>query len=186
MDNESYSNGLKMDFKSVKEIYNSGELPEFDVEITNISDKNIVLCTYMIKHRLLSGLYAGNFNVYPFGTTPSPLLYNDDFLNMKPDETYSVHISLEEKKGYGLLYSASIPAIVKEGMALRTLPSGEYTFCVHLGHNIVFSLSEPGTYTHSLIVKNVLKDIERARGVSVDEAVMWDGSLSAWAKVSFS
>ncbi|MDQ7824704.1 MAG: hypothetical protein RDV48_18025 [Candidatus Eremiobacteraeota bacterium] len=185
MTDNSICMGLKLELVPRKNAYRGGELPEFDAKMTNISFGSIIFCTYMATHRLMTGLFAGDYEVVPFGPTITPPLSESDFMELPPDGIFSVPLTFGSGSHYRFLYAGSAPPVVDENMALAGFPPGTYTFCVHLGPKLGCSIAEEGQYAFHMVIKEVPKDIERSPGLSVDFTKVWDGALTAKTAVTF-
>jgi len=185
MSDESISFGLKLELVPLKTIYRAGELPAFNATFTNISFDSITLCTYLIKHRLLSGLYAGDYRVYPFGTTFSPPLTDSDFKIMAPNDHITVLLDMAEEKDYHFLLAAKLPRVVPEDMAVTVFPAASYSFCIHLGPYVAYYIADDGTHAHQRVTQRVLSEVERSPELTFETAKAWDGSLIAYATVTF-
>lgn len=185
MNDASLSKGLKMELLPSKTTCKVGELPDFTVIITNVSFEKILLCTYLLRHRLLISMSSGNIGIYPFGTTPTPPLGNEHFTYLEPGEKLSTPLNIPDEEKYHFLFRGSLPREVPENMALYNFEPGTHPFRVYLGESIFYYVAEERTFAHQRIEKNIVKEVERAADFSVDISTLWDGELYAEALVTF-
>jgi len=185
MADESLSRGLKMELRPSSTTYSVGELPRFDVIVTNVSTGEIQFCTYMLKHRLLISIYSGNIGVYPFGSTPASPLCNSDFRMMAPGEELVTSLDFAAEDEYHFLFRGSLPRVVPKNMAVTHFEPGSYTFSSFIGPSVFLYVADRGTFAHQRIEKVILNDVERSPALTVDTSLTWDGELTAKTRVSF-
>lgn len=185
MADQSVYEGIKLELVPLKSTYPAGKLPEFKAVISNISQSEKTICTYMIKHRLLCSLFGNNYWVFPFGTTPTPLLTNEDFKKLKPGEKITYQLSVAEEPNYHFVFAGHQPKVVTEDLAVEGFPAGTYTFQVHIGPQVTFSVAEDKTYQHKNMAMDILNELVKSDDFNVDLSKVWNGELTARAKVSF-
>ncbi|MFP4496954.1 MAG: hypothetical protein ACLFQV_01985 [Vulcanimicrobiota bacterium] len=185
MVDESTQNGLKMVLRPGKDTYKVTELPVFDVLIQNISKKPVIFSTYMLKHRLLYTLMAGEFEVFPFGTTPKPPIKPRDFVTLGPGQQLKVHLDVEaEQPQYGFLKAADLPQVFTNETLLYGLPAGEYTFQAAISDNMFFYEAPENTHTYNRYPSNIYKDLAKGK-INIDETKLWSGRLIAQCKITY-
>lgn len=186
MADESICNGLKLDLKPVKETYRADEMPEFNAQISNVSEREILFCTYMITHRLLCSLVADGYEVIPFGPSPRPALSDSDFVALKPGERVSFPVRIASEPSYGFVQGSKLPPQVPKSFALKGFPRGEYEFKAYLGEYVSFYSSPEGAYNYGRDRKQILREVQREQGMTRSTNGAWQGELTARCRVTFS
>lgn len=185
MTNGSGSNGLKLELKPEKNSYNAGEMPVFIAEIFNISDKDILFCAYLVKHRLLCSLKGDGHQVIPFGFSHRPLIKNGDIVVLKPGEKITFPISPADDPAYGFVNETSLPPLVDKSFVLKGFPRGEYDFKIYLGDYVSFYSSPDGTYDFGKDRKHILREVPKDKEMALDLTRAWQGELSAQCHLKF-
>jgi hypothetical protein len=181
---ESTSNGLKLDLIPENPIYKQGDFPRINAIITNISGKEILFSTYLLKHRLLSTLKGGEYEMRPFAPTPDAPPANGDFKALKPGEKLTTLLDPSGEPDYHFLYGGHLPATVTDSMALKGFPAGSYAFNAHLGGYVSFYNAPRGTYNHGKTRKHIVKEMSKP-GVTIDLSNAWDGDVIGTCQITF-
>jgi hypothetical protein len=176
------SNGLKLEIIPEKTSYNEGDIPVFKAVITNISDHDILFCRYHLRHRLLSSLTGGGYEVFPFAPTPELPIEEKDLVNLKPGQSISETLDIKNEQHYEFLYGGKLPPRIPQTMALTGFPPGDYEFQVYVGKDILYNTSPEGTYSYSRKHRNIIKDVPK-NGISADISKTWEGDMLAKCSV---
>jgi len=178
------SGGLKLKLKPEKTHYNQGEIPVIDAIFTNISENPLTICTYLAKHRLLTSMMGGDYEVYPFTPTKKRPITINDFKTLKPGESFKVKLDVVNEPDYEFVYAGHLPPSVPRDMAIKGFPAGKYRFKAHFGSHVSFFDAPEGTYNHAKDRKKILTEVP-VSGVKMDPSNVWDGELSNTVDVNF-
>lgn len=184
MSEESISNGLKLELMPEKLTYKTGEFPKINAVITNVSGKEILLSVYLLKHRLLSTLKAGEYEMRPFAPTPNAPPTNGDFMTLKSGEKLTTLLDPASESDYHFLYGGHLPPTVTDSMALKGFPAGSLTFKAHLGGHVSYYNAPKGTYDHGKTRKHIVKELSKP-GVTIDLSNAWDGDVIGSCLITF-
>lgn len=176
--------GLELSLIPDKGIYNKGEMPIFRAVLKNASSGPITVCLYMAKHRLLSNMLADGYEVLEFEPTPTPPLKNSDFKALQPGEEVIYVLNLSGEKGYGFVYTGSLPPIVPADMSITGFPAGAFTFQVHIGSHVSYFDAPEGTYNHKKRRIHILSEVP-GENLTMKLTDVWDGELVAKVPVAF-
>lgn len=182
LNKQAVSNGLKLELRPVNKEIDEGDMPVFNAVITNVSSRDVLFCTYQLKHRLLTTLMGEGYEVYPFAPTPKPPLTNRDFRTLSPGEALTVRLDVKNEPDYHFLYAGHLPPVVDASSALKGFPKGDYVFQAHTGTHISFFNAPKGKYNHGRERRNILKDVEQSN-LSIDPNRAWKGDMIAQRRV---
>jgi hypothetical protein len=178
----SVNNGLKLELKPEKELYNRGDIPVLHATVTNISEQDVLFCKYHLKHRMLSSLTANGYYVYSFMPTEELPLTNIDFVILKPGQNVTEKLDVKKEKDYEFLYAGKLPPRFPQSMGLSGFPEGDYEFQVFVGKDMVYNTSPEGFHNYGKKYVNILQHVEK-QDVSLDLSKAWQGDLLAKCKV---
>ena len=176
--------GLELSLIPDKSIYNKGDMPVFRAVLKNVTASPLMVCLYMVRHRLLSNMLADSYEVLPFEPTPNLPLKDSDFKTMNPGEEIDFVLNLSGDKAYGFVYTGSLPPIVPRDMSITGFPAGVFTFQVHLGSHISYFEAPEGTYNHKKNRIHILSEVP-GENLTVKLTQVWDGELVAKVPVTF-
>jgi hypothetical protein len=181
------SNGLKIEIKALKSFYDAGELPDFNVDISNYTDKDILFCSYMLKHRLISTLYSDDFRVFPFVATSKPMLLAEDFLVMKPGIKLTTPINMSEESDYAFVREISLPKIVKKELAETGFRAGRYNFRINLNGVVSIYNAPLGIYNFERVRLQIPDDLtwDKETLSEIDISNVWKGDMNALCQLEF-
>jgi hypothetical protein len=104
-------------------------LPDLIATIKNTSETKQHLWTYMLEHRLISGLTARDdrgvdYGFYPFEPSRWAPAGGDEMTTLQPDQEIRVKLRLSKLTGWGFVRTGSQPPILAEAQQQKTFDKG--------------------------------------------------------------
>jgi hypothetical protein len=178
-------NGLQMELKPSKVNYKKGETPDFNVIITNVSNKNIIFCKYLQRHRNITTLHGGEFQIIPFIKTFEQPLSNEDFIELAPKQSITLQLNVNQETNYGFVRSGSLPPLVDKSFVIKGFPEGSISFQTHIGPYVSIYDTPDDKYNYKRQRKHILRDIPKEE-VTINLSKVWEGEMIAKCMVVFS
>ncbi len=138
---------LEFKVRNLSSVLHQDDLPEFEVEVVNHSDKVVTVCTYLAEHRLLTSVRVWGYAMQVYHPTELRPVTAEDFLELAPGTSWKLRIDLAEasKRGYRLYWESGAPPVTFESDCRDTMfPPSDYDFEFKLGPELVAFTDKPG------------------------------------------
>jgi len=147
---------IQMTLTPAQESYPAGALPEFVVELKNVSDTPVRFCRYRLDYRLKAALVVDggkggkDFEAQPFVSQKWTPVKQKDIAFLRPGETLSHRLSFQDDPIFGFLRRAKQPPIIPASNAISGFPPGRYSFNTALSNQVGLYVGRDGFFDHNL------------------------------------
>ena len=147
---------LAMTMTPSQEEYQAGELPSFQITLTNTSSQPLKFCRYKLDYRLKAAMIADggktgpDFELQPFVAQSWESFTPEDIVTLAPGESLQHTLTFQEDPVFGFLRRAKQPPIIPASNAIKGFPAGKFHFNTALSNQVGIYVGRDGVFDHKL------------------------------------
>jgi hypothetical protein len=144
---------LELTITPSKSTMKAGDLPSFEVSITNQSQQPVMFCRYRLDYRLKAAMVVKgpqNYEVQPFVSQRWQDVRKKDIVTLTPGETLSHTLTFENDPIFGFVRRAKQPPVIPRSNSLKGFPAGSYSFNTAVSNQVGLYIGQDGVFDHKL------------------------------------